>query len=73
MTENEKPPGLTVGQLRMALAGYDPEMSVTVRFAAIDGEDVCGGILVAGVEHAHDEDDTPHFCIDASDDPEAFE
>jgi hypothetical protein len=73
MTDETKTPGLTVGQLRLALAGLDADMSVVVRARDEDDNDICGGILVAEVEHAHDEDDTPFFAIDVSSVDEDFE
>lgn len=66
-------PGLTVGQLRLALAGFDPDMPVVVRARDDDENSICGGILAAEVEHAHDEDDTPFFAIDASSVEEDFD
>ncbi len=72
MSDNEKPPGLTVGQLRAALAGLPDDMTVTVRASNAEMDSICGGITCVFVEHAHDEDDTEHLCIDASDDPEEF-
>ena len=66
-------PGMTVGELRQALETLDPRLVVIVRFVGQEGADLCGGILCAGVEHAHDEDDTPYFAIDCTDDEEAFD
>ncbi len=73
MTANEKPPGKTVGELRAALHGLLDDMTVTVRVSNADGDSICGGIVALGIERAHDEDETVHFCIDATDDPEEFE
>ncbi len=73
MIDNAKLPGLTVGQLRLALAGFDADMPVVVRSRDSEDYSICGGILVAEVEHAHDEDDTPFFAIDASSDEDDFE
>lgn len=73
---DQKTPGLTVGELRQALAGVPDETEIVIRFFPNEdggGEDVCGGILTASVEHAHDEDDTPFFAIDCTDDPDRFE
>lgn len=69
----DKLPGLTVGQLKLALAGHRDDMPVVVRARDDDENSICGGILVAEVEHAHDEDDTPFFAIDVSSVDEDFE
>lgn len=58
----------TVGWLRARLEGVPGDMPVTVRAWDEDGGDVCGGLTGAGVEHAHDEDDTPFFALDSSPD-----
>lgn len=54
---------MKVGEFRKLLAGVDDMIEIVVR-AADDDNDYCGTIDSAGVEFAHDEDDTPFFAID---------
>lgn len=65
-------PGMTVGELRKALEGIADDTPVTIRTEDTEGNTFAGGIVCAGVERAHDEDETIHFAIDCSDDEEAF-
>lgn len=67
----QKPPGLTVGQLRKALEGVPDELEIRVR--TNDDFGCAGGIRGVGREHAHDEDDTEFLAIDCSDDPNDFD
>jgi len=64
--EDEAPPGLTVGQLRAALAGVPDSYPVVVRESA----GFCGGIVGAAAE---DSCAGMQFSIDCSDDPDDFE
>ena len=71
---DQKCPGLTVGKLRKALEGLSGDLEIVIRFSSDENDvDICGGILGAGVEHAHDEDDTEFFAIDCTDDDERFD
>lgn len=61
-----EPPGLTVAELRAALAEIPGHLKVTIRL-----HDGVGGITALGIEL--DEDGVSHLAIDASDDEEDFQ
>ena len=77
MTQPQNPngdaPGMTAGELRKALEGVADETPVTIRAEDTEGNTFCGGIVCAGIERAHDEDETVHFAIDCTDDEGAFD
>lgn len=60
---------MTVDQLRAALVAVPGHLEVVVR-ASDDDDDtsICCGVFHAGVDHSHNEHDTPFFAIDASTD-----
>ena len=64
---------MKVGDLRKALEGVPDDLEIVVRAWNDDGDDVCGGLKGAEVQHAHDEDDTPFFALDCCPDDEDAE
>jgi hypothetical protein len=58
---------MKVKHLRAALEDIDGELDVTVR-ASDDDNDVwiVGGIRSAGIDHAHDDDDTTFFALEVT-------
>lgn len=68
--ERDEPcPGLTVGDLRRALAGVDDALPVIVR-AQGGHHNFCGGIRTASAEGSCV---GPHFALDCSDEDKDFD
>jgi hypothetical protein len=62
---------MTVGDLRKALEGVADNMEIVVRaYQEEEGTgcdiELCVGLVTVAVEYAHDEDDTPYFALDAT-------